>query len=220
MAAAVSPSSCSTASPPPKLNRYDPWRLSCSVCVCLSYAFASFCRYDFSQVELPGTCCGTRLVNQFPDSISKNLAIMLKGAWSTDMSSRGYKQLATDDVSLGQGERFPLPTHRQFCSCATSPQAIACPCCQLSMYRNGTRSLREPTPVSPRPTPLNDTTPRITPHATPFHDTPHAPPPLRSSMPLLPPLPSPVGATYIGRLPGELYCTVPAQRRVQGARPV
>jgi len=68
-------------------------------------------RYDFHQVEVPGMCCGSRMRSSFPPNISNNLATMLKNAWSTDMNARGYQQIATDDVSLGDGfeTSFTIP---------------------------------------------------------------------------------------------------------------
>jgi len=60
-------------------------------------------RYDFHMVEVPGMCCGSRLRPSFPPNISRNLATMLKNAWATDMVNRGYSQIATDDVGLGDG---------------------------------------------------------------------------------------------------------------------
>ena len=78
-------------------------------------------RYDFQLVEVPSWCCGSTLRTSFPNNISRNLGVLLKAAWSADMTSRGYTQLATDDVGLGDGTP---PRWRE--AAVASPQAQRC----------------------------------------------------------------------------------------------
>jgi len=58
-------------------------------------------KYDFHKVQLPGLFGNSVNKSEFPTHISESLPEAVRTAWTTDMQSRGYEKLTTEEAGLG-----------------------------------------------------------------------------------------------------------------------